>query len=97
MYEDEPDVDHIERTRFPRQRIGGDVELLKLKVGGNWATVVVERRARVDKKESVWGPPVTHRGNIGLMSTAVTWALGNFSAVSIALLNHNGSILHIRT
>lgn len=89
MDEDEPDVDHIERTGFPRQRISRDVELLKLKVGGNWAAVGVEKRAGVDKKESLWGPPVTHRGNIGLMSTAVTWAPGNFSAVSIALLNQN--------
>ena len=53
MYEDEPDVDHIKRTGFPRQRISRDVELLKSKVGGNWAAVGVERRAGVDKKESL--------------------------------------------
>ena len=43
MYEDEPDVDHIKRARFPRQWISHDVELLKLKVGGDWAIVGGER------------------------------------------------------
>lgn len=32
-------MDHIERTRLPRQWISRDVELLKLKVGGDWAIV----------------------------------------------------------
>jgi hypothetical protein len=43
MQEDEPEVDHIEGIRFPRQWIGRDVELLKLKVGWDWAIVGGER------------------------------------------------------
>jgi hypothetical protein len=48
-------------------------------------------REKSDEKTTV-----TDRGNIGPMSTAVTCASGNFSALSIALL-YPKEILHMRT
>ena len=36
-------MDHVERTRFPWQWFGQDIELLELKVGGDWAMVGIEK------------------------------------------------------
>ena len=46
MYEDEPEVDHVERTRFPWQWFSQDIELLELKVRGDWAMVGVEKSGK---------------------------------------------------
>ena len=52
MYEEEPDVNNIEGTRFPWQRISQDIELLELKIGGDWAIVGVVRWAKHGKESS---------------------------------------------
>jgi len=90
MHEEEADVNHIERTRFPWQWVSQDIDLLELKFGGDWAIVGVVRWAKHGKESSL-EEVETNRGNIGLISTAVTWALGNFFAMSIALLYPNGT------
>ena len=41
VYEDEPEVDHVKRARFPWQRFSLDIELLELKVGWDWTTVAI--------------------------------------------------------
>jgi hypothetical protein len=87
-------VNYVERTRFPWQRLDEDIELLELKVGGDWATMSPERSTKPSKKKGQLG---TNRGNIGPISTAVTWASGKFSALSIALSYPNGSTLRMRT
>jgi hypothetical protein len=66
VYEDEPEVDHIERARSPWQRFSQDIELLELKVRWDWAMIGVE------KSYSLEIPPRTDRATIKPMSTAVT-------------------------
>ena len=41
MYEEEPDVNNVERTRLPWQWISQDIELLELKIGGGWTIASV--------------------------------------------------------
>jgi hypothetical protein len=43
VYEEKPEVNYIEGTRFPWRWIGQDIELPELKVGGDWAVVDVVR------------------------------------------------------
>jgi len=44
MTEEEPDVNYVQKIRFPWKWIGQDVKLLEPEVGGDWpgATVGVE-------------------------------------------------------
>ena len=52
MYEEKPEVNYIEGTRFPWQWIGQDIEELELKVGGDCATVDMVRWAKSGKEIS---------------------------------------------
>jgi hypothetical protein len=55
MYEEESDVNNIERTRFLWQRIIQDIELLELKIGGDWAIVGVVKWAKHGKESFLIG------------------------------------------
>ena len=72
MYEDEPEVDHVERTRFPWQWFSQDIELLELKVRGDWAIVGIEKSGKQFPPGDYRGSPRTNRGTIAWISTPVT-------------------------
>jgi hypothetical protein len=55
MYEEESDVNSIERTRLPWQWISQDIELLELKIGGDWAIVGVVKWVEHGKESFLIG------------------------------------------
>jgi hypothetical protein len=55
MYEEESDVNNVERTRFPWQWIIQDIELLELKIGGDWAIVGVVKWVKRGKESFLIG------------------------------------------
>jgi hypothetical protein len=66
VYEDEPEVDHVERIRFPCQWFGQDIELLELKVGVYWAMVGIEKSCEQmfpERSPSEDGPRI-HRTDV---------------------------------
>jgi hypothetical protein len=60
VYEEEPDVNYVERVWFPWQWLDEDIELLKLEVGGDCATMGLERSTKSGKKKSTGDEPRQH-------------------------------------